>query len=363
MATASLRLLRECLPRSVIIALGRKGMDDLLAGLDLVDDILLTDKRLLLGPAKTASKIVPLRCDAALILPNSFSAAMAVRLANVPIRVGYDRDGRGLLLTHKLTAARRPPPHDGWAVVSAVQYYRDATRLLLATLAKAGHVLAIDPNAFKPVLELGVTESQDREALSILQRAGIKVMRDAGPAGTDRAEPFCVLNPGGNNTAKRWPIERFAALAHHLIERHHTKLAINGSPAEAEMVNLIKQAIVLNHPEDETMVASLPDLGGSIASLKGIVKRAALMVTNDTGPRHVAAAFNVPCVSLFGPTDPRWTTLPEADDRAREQILVADPTLPESELADDHPQRCRIDRISLEEVIAAVDRALGDRIQ
>jgi len=79
------------------------------------------------------------------------------------------------------------------------------------------------------------------------------------------------------------------------------------------------------------------------------------MVTNDTGPRHIAAAFNVPLVSLFGPTDPRWTTIPAPGG---EQILVADPTLPESEVADDHPERCAIERITLQSVREASDRAI-----
>ena len=73
-----------------------------------------------------------------------------------------------------------------------------------------------------------------------------------------------------------------------------------------------------------------------------------------SGPRHIAAACGVPVVSLFGPTDHRWTTIPFED----EIELVADPTLPEEEVSNDHPERCSIDRIALDDVIAASEKLL-----
>ena len=81
------------------------------------------------------------------------------------------------------------------------------------------------------------------------------------------------------------------------------------------------------------------------------------MVTNDTGPRHIAAAMGTPLVTLFGPTDPRWTTVPVAslpDGRASEVVLVADPTLPADESANDHPERCGIDQIDESRVRDAI---------
>ncbi|HIB68921.1 MAG TPA: hypothetical protein EYO33_28485, partial [Phycisphaerales bacterium] len=73
---------------------------------------------------------------------------------------------------------------------------------------------------------------------------------------------------------------------------------------------------------------------------------------------HIAAAFATPLVSLFGPTDPRWTTIPVAqlhNGSPSEVILVADPTLPAEESANDHPQRCAIEQIGYERVKAATD--------
>lgn len=350
MSTPTLRLLRGALPGSIIMGLGRPGMRDLLAGDDLLDDVIEADARRLMGPAKVAGRLMPLRLDAALLLPNSFSTAMTVRMAGVPIRVGYDRDARGLLLTHKLAPPKRSPPRwktAGYEPVSAVDYYLSLGRCLLGALREAGWAVRAHDAPVR--LELGVTDGQDRDARDVLARAGV-----------DDGAPFALLNPGGNNPAKRWPVERFAAVAHHLIATHRERVLINGSPGEREVVSLIRDAIVLNHPEDESRIACLTELGITIGALKGVVARARLMVTNDTGPRHLAAAFGTPCITLFGPTDPRWTTLPpEPDGRTREVVLVADPTLPADEVADEHAQRCRIDRIGAADVLSAVDRLLS----
>lgn len=374
MATPALRALRQRLPRAVVVALGRPGMDELLAGEwpqppgELLDDVMIADSRSLLGPAKAAARIRPQRADACLLLPNSFSSAMTARLAGIPVRVGYDRDGRGLLLTHGLEAPRRSPPAwatAGWEPISAVEYYLRAAHRLCDVLAESGFIA----NGAAPVgaalmhgtaLELALTPAQDRAAASILRAGGL-----------DEGEPFALVNPGGNNPAKRWPVERFAAVVHHLITAHRLRVVLNGSPAEAALVALIRDAVALNHPDDATRVACLPELGITLGSLKGVVKRARLLITNDTGPRHLAAAFGTPAVSLFGPTDPRWTSLPDADrgvgvpdagtqrPRARERVIVADPTLPLSEVTDEHPERCRMDRITASTVLKAVDEMLA----
>jgi heptosyltransferase-2 len=339
----------------VIVGLGRPGSLDLLAGLDhLVDDVIEADGRSAVGPAKVASRLRAMKLDAALILPNSFSSATAVRLAGIDIRVGYNRDGRGFLLTHDLEAVKRTSPPwgqaHGYEPISAVNYYLQATRRCIDALESLERLTRSAEPEPPVAMTLATTRAQDQLGDEILAKAKI---------GHD--EPFALLNPGGNNPAKRWPVERFAAVAHHLITRHRMRVAINGAPAEKDLCNLIANAITLNHPEDESMVACLPELGGTIGSLKRLTSRARVMVTNDTGPRHIAAAFGVPCVTLFGPTDPRWTTLPPAFTAPgvpREVTLVADPTLPASEVADDHPERCRIDRIATETVIEAVDEVL-----
>lgn len=331
MATPALRLLRDTLPGATIGALARPNTDELLADSDLVDHLHVDHAKGMAGPKRVALRVRPQKYDTALLLANSFSSALVARLASIPRRVGYDRDRRGLLLTQRLTAPRRP---DGeFAIVAACDYYYRAARSLLdGTDPGPGST----PSTIR--MELDINRPQRAAANNIIVRAGF---------GSD--EPFAILNVGGNNPEKRWPAERFAQLADHLSEQHNLRVFINGSPAETALCAQVASFA-------RTAPIALPPFGVTLGSLKGLVDRASIMVTNDTGPRHIAAALGTPVVSLFGPTDPRWTTVPAP---AGEVILVADPTLSSSETANDHPDRCRIDRIEFEAVARAADGLLA----
>lgn len=343
MATPALRLLRDRLPGAQITALLRPGLGELLEGSALIDATVAGDTRGLLGPIKVSRSIARGRFHAALLLTNSFSTALSTWLGNVPRRVGYDRDRRGLLLTERLGALREGKR---WLVVPAVRYYVHAAEAFLGGTRTLEHLpptslthapLGIAEGA---LLELGLTPMQESRARAVLERGGVAP-----------GDCYAVLNPGGNNPAKRWPVDRFASLADHLAERHGMRVLINGSPGERELVQQIAAAC-------RTPVICLPELGMTLGALKGIIRGAKLMVTNDTGPRHIAAAFGVPMVSLFGPTDPRWTTIPVApmpDGTPGEVILIANRQLAPDRLSNDEPEDSRVDRIALEEVLVAVD--------
>lgn len=354
MATPALGLLRAALPGAFIGVLTRPGVDQVLAGLDLFDEVHHAPPSGIMAPKVAAQRVRTRRYAGAILLTNSFSTALSARLAGIPERVGYDRDGRAMLLTRRLTPARRrdTPPYSrsgadpgAWAPVPACDYY---LALVREYVRAAGRGAA--PSA--PPMRLATTDADERAADDLLARAGVVP-----------GAPFVVLNPGANNPAKRWPSDRFSALAAGLaggsITGAPTPVLVTGSPAEAALVSTIVHAA--GQP-----VADLCALGVTLGSLKALLRRAALLVTNDTGPRHIAAAFGTPVVSLFGPTDPRWTTItaycpPRRDGRSLplETILVADPSLPEEEVADDHPERCGIDRITLEAVASAASATLG----
>lgn len=352
MATSTLRRLRDNLPGAFIGALARPGIDQLLRGSDAIDELHTFQPHGIMAPKRAASKVRGRAYDTALLLTNSFSTALITRLAFIPRRVGYNRDSRGMLLTDPVDPPRNP---DGsWKLTPAVDYYWNLASHLLDQPPTDWSVhtptnckdvpLALPSDAH---LELPISDADRSKANDILQRANIN------------NHPFAILNPGGNNPAKRWPADRYAQLADHLIRAHHLRVLINGSPAEAELCNQILSQLSPN--ASEWMAASLPTLNNTLGSLKSLCNRAALMVTNDTGPRHIAAATGTPLVTLFGPTDPRWTTIPvhaHTDGSPTETVLVADDTLPPTESANDHPERCRIDRITLQQVIAAADDQL-----
>lgn len=332
MATPALRQVRSAMPGAFVGALVRLGIDEVLDGTDLFDEVHVERAVGVMGPKRVAAVLRSRRYEAALLLANSFSSALTARLAFIPRRVGYARDARSLLLTDRLAPPRRP---DGrWAPTPAVTYYWNAACALV------GRPERVPWDALPPAarLELGVTPAQQDAADALLARAGVSP-----------GARLAVLNPGGNNAAKRWPADRFAEVARRLRERRGMTPVVAGAPAEADLADAVAADAGVG-------VVALPGLGLTLGALKGVVRRAAIMLTNDTGPRHIAAALGVPVVTLFGPTDPRWTTIPAP---AGEAVIVADPTLPPGEICDDHPERCRIDRIGIDDVWSAIDRLLG----
>lgn len=343
MATPALRLLREALPGALIGGLARPGIEPLLDGAGLIDQWHTNPGSGVMGPKRAAQRIRAGRYEAALLLTNSFSTALATRLAFIPRRIGYDRDGRGMLLTHKL---RVPKRDDGkYAIVPAVDYYWHAAQSLLHAHGGDEPVtIPVGEPTDAAVMPLALPEAARLE-LALTDRDRADAERTLASAGVGPGERYAVLNPGGNNEAKRWPADRFGALGSWLREAHGLRVMVNGSPAEASVCAQVAEVCG---------GASLPEHGGTLTGLKAVLAGAAILVTNDTGPRHIAAALGTPCVALFGPTDPRWTTIPAPPER----LVLADPDLPAAASANDHPERCRVDRIGLERVVEAAGELL-----
>ena len=316
MATPVLRAARGALPQATIIAAARPGLDQLLAGLPWIDDVLSAETKGIVGALRTTRWIRKLRPDAVLILPNSFRSALIARGCGAPVRIGYDRDARGRLLTASLIA---PPAPD--EPVSTLEHY----------LALGRFALGVD--RIDPRMELTVTDAEQNAAGQLLE-------------GVDR--PFVVLNPGANKPNKRWPADRFAAVADALADRHQFAVLVSGSPGETNVVRAVVEAATVP-------VVDLVQRGVTLGSLKAVLQRARLLITNDTGPRHIAAALGTPVVGLFGPTDHRWTDI----DCPHERIVVAEPFLPEALVADEHPRRCAIERITVGDVLSASEQLLA----
>ncbi len=337
MVTPTMRLIRRAHPGAHITAMVKPGCEPLLSGLDLADRIMgcMPGGR---ADMRATRAIREGGFDAAIILRNSFSSALPIFAARVPVRIGYARDLRSPLLTHRVKPLR--DPRHKWRIVPLVDYYYTlAARWLLPVDAPA-------PMAYAPLppemyLEQAATPAEGTAASHLLHRAGVEV-----------SARLAMMNPGANSSTKRWAPERFGAVARHLAERHGMAVLVNGSPAEGAIVDQVL-ASSGNHPR----VLGLPRLGSTLGTFKALVKRSSLMVTNDTGPRHVAAAFGVPLVTLFGPTDPRWTTIPTRPS-GPEVIVQADPTLPPEERPEEHPERCSMSKVTVEAAIDAVDRLL-----
>lgn len=257
------------------------GAEIWLAGAPWVRDLLAGEswgKRVLpLGPAKglgglrTAARDLRERgFDLGLLLTNSFGSAVLFALAKIPERWGAKRDGRGRLLTKGPRAEDSTPP------LHMVRYY---LRLL------EGLGLRTVP----PEIRLTVTAEERERARTDLEALGIL---------SDR--PLVILNPGAAyGPAKRWPAARFAELGRLLQERKGADIAVTGAASDAGLAAEIGAALA-RKPADLTGRTNL-------RGLLGVMSRAAVFVSNDTGPMHMANALRVPVVGVFGPTDPRAT--------------------------------------------------------
>lgn len=345
MITPTLRALRELLPGVRVVLLMRPALAGLLGDIGLYDEAHLLEPKGALGTVRLAREVRAMECGRALLLRNSFSSAWSVFLARVPERIGYSRDGRGALLTRRVEV---PRARDGrWQIVSLTDYYwnlaartvLEGTGLVRSCEQSQGFVRLPAGRC----MELGVSAEDERQGEALLEKAGV-----ASGEGT-----LATLIPGANSEGKRWPAERFASLARELVDRHGFTVLVNGGPAERELASF-----VASEAGRGERVVALPALGGTLGSLKALLRRSRVVVSNDTGPRHMAAAVGAPLVSLFGPTDPRWADVPVRAEGPEEKVL-ADPTLPSGMISNDHPERCAMSRIEVERVVEAVDVVLA----
>lgn len=279
MATPALRAIRRRFPNAKITYLMRPYLTELFGGLPWFNEILYWP-----GPHRPGrSKQTTLRLlkelkqgdfDVAAILTNSFRSALVTSLAKIQRRVGYDREGRGMLLTDKLLADR----YNGrYLPVSAVKYY-----LCLASY--------LGCDCSDTSLELACDSASEQELDGLFARYNI-----------DKDRPYIVVNPGASfGSAKRWPEQYFARVADAMSEKLDANVLIVCGPREIGMAEEVGRKM-------QRPAYALTDPVVGLGALKPLIRRSKLLITNDTGPRHFATAFKRPVVTVFGSTDPRWT--------------------------------------------------------
>jgi heptosyltransferase-2 len=279
MATPTFRALRGHYPDARLTALIRPQVAPLLDGTTWFDETIPFDHRSKRREERTLTVVNRLRHerhDLAILLPNSFRSAMIAWLAGMSRRVGYARYGRGCLLTDRLQ-----PPRDRAGKLlptPIVEYYLALARLLNCPVSSTR-------------LELAVTAGE--------RSAADRAWTDLGLP--DSSPVVCLNNGGAFGPAKSWPASSFAGLAHRLADEQGVSVLILCGPAERQSARQI--ARLADHPR----VVSLAEQALSLGLSKACVRRAALLVTTDSGPRHFAAAFQTPVITLFGPTHIAWT--------------------------------------------------------
>jgi heptosyltransferase-2 len=289
MATPTLRALRNSFADARITYFGRPVALDTLSGTDWADGVIEATVKVrsrTLGQLQLIGALRRGRFDLAVLMTNSFRTAFLAKLAGIGQIAGYDRDARRFLLTDRIL----PPRDDSGQLVpvSAVDYYADL----------AG-IIGVEVSSRE--MYLPVTDADEQEAGELFERAAI-----------DPARPVVMLNPGASGgTSKIWGPDRFAQTADILIETRGAQIIINAAPAEKHIAADVA-ARMAGSP-----AINFADRDNTLGLLKSMLKRTDLLVTNDTGARHIAVAVGAAVVTVFGSTDPLWARI----NCPREQIV------------------------------------------
>jgi heptosyltransferase-2 len=296
MATPTLRALREQFPDAHISFLIKRYLKPIFSGMPWQDKLITyrtgkTRKKAGKGLFDLAARLRAAKFDLAILLPNSFQTALVCKMANIKRILGYERDGRGFLLTDRLLPSKE---RGKFVPTPIVKYY----------LGLAGYLGSQHRDV---TLRLFVTDTQRKSGNHVLHRSGLDPAVER-PASAGRP-PLILLNPGAQfGAAKCWLPQYFAELSDRLIEELGATVLLSSAPKERPIIHAIQR-----HARHRAI--DLAANGLTLGALKEIVRRCDLMITNDTGPRHIAAAFEVPVVTIFGPTHPEWTEIYYAKER------------------------------------------------
>ena len=260
----------------------------------------------------------------AILLKNSFGSALNTFLANIPKRIGYARDGRSFLLTDKIQPQRIA--RGRFKPLPMVDYY-----------LKIAEYLGCD------ILDKQLQLPLDTKEQSNLSPKIQKLLSSDSP--------FVILVPGGTfGPSKCWPAERFARVANHLIKKYDANVFVSVAPNQKEQ-NIAKQIIrFASKPLHSTADTPL-----SIAQLKTLFVNTDLVITNDTGPRHIAIALDRKLITLFGPNNPQWT---ETDYRDEIKIIGTAPCAPCDKPKCKQSDHTCMNSITVKAVCSAADNIL-----
>ncbi len=312
MTTPALLRLRQRFPNARIILLVPEKLRDLWEGHPAVDETITFGAGA--GLFAVSRKLREWHFEVALVLPNSTRSALETWLARIPQRIGCARPGRSWLLTtavpprvgclrmQKLSIAAirklaaggtNPQPESAnrlgstqpTAMVGGAHQIHDYLHLVA--------VLGANPEPLPPRLEVKPAEVE----------AVARNFSLADPAFNQR--PLLAMNPGAEyGPAKRWPVERFVAAACEIQQRTGCRWLLLGGLGEVELASRIAEVVAVhNGPVACKNLAGLT----SLRELMALLKSCRALLTNDTGPMHVAAALGTPVVVPFGSTSAELT--------------------------------------------------------
>lgn len=324
MATPALRAFRSLFPDAHITFLATPFTRQILSGGNECDGWIDYQKDFR-GMIKTLKSH---DFDAAILLKNSFGSALTLRLAKIPRRIGYARDGRSFLLTDRIGPLRN---EDGtFKPAPMTDYY----------LKIAEH--------------LGAAADDRKPRLSVTPE-NIESMHQKLPRLATAQGPSVILVPGGAfGPSKLWAIDRYAALADKLHEIYQATVILSIAPVPEEIEIVSK---ICNAAQSDPVHIGNSQLDGS--ELKALFSEVDLVITNDTGPRHIAIALDKNTVSLFGPNNPQWT---QTGHEKEIQIIGQGPCVPCDKPVCRQSQHLCMDSITVEAVLEAASHFLESAV-
>ncbi len=262
LATPFIRTLHEALPAADIIAAGRRPSIDLIYENPYISKIHVIRNRGL-QEAKIMRSEGPF--DFGFVLPPSFSSALFLKVAGAEIRVGYATDNRGMLLTHPVPVPDHPV-HRATSFIELIGYLvKPAPEEVYGT-----EIYLVD-----------------------------KDFEKVNPIIKDVPRPIVVLNPNSEAPARRWPPIRWIELGKALIQKDITPIFIGSSFDVSRVSRIVKE---IGDPRAINVAGKL-----NIRELAALLSLADVVVSNDTGPMHIAYTVGTKTIALFGAGDERIT--------------------------------------------------------
>lgn len=270
-STPLIRALREKFPDAYITCMVVPRCKEILELNPRLNEIIIYDEEGLhkgiFGKLKFISYLRSKRFDTAVILHRSFTRALIVFLAGIPKRIGYYTRKRSFLLTNSVE-------------MPLEQTHRVDFFLNLGT--------PLGINTLNRNYEFFISDEDRKKTKELLQKEGIS-----------DSDFLIAINPGGNWDPKRWPKENFAKLADELIKRFNAKIVLTGARKDVALTNDIS-SLMKTRPIIACGKTTLKELAA-------IFEKARFVISNDSGPMHVAVSMGAKTIALFGPTSPQIT--------------------------------------------------------
>ncbi|MCX5687882.1 MAG: glycosyltransferase family 9 protein [Candidatus Omnitrophica bacterium] len=262
----AIKAVRKAFPNDYIAIMVQPRIEDILKGNPDIDEVIVYDKnKKHKGILKNLSFIKWLRAKKFNMVLNLHSTKrmnLLCFLAGISVRIGYARGKADFLLTDKIKYIKKlGEKHEA-------EYSLDILRYL-----------GISPEFSNPFIYV---QSEDEK----------KVDDILGDLGINNGEKFVILHPGASCKSKMWPFENFAKIGDMIIENLKIKAMINLAPDQAKLGEKVR-AMMKNKP----VFFYEPTTLGELAAL---FKKASLVISNDSGPAHVAAGIGTPVISIFG---------------------------------------------------------------